>query len=258
MLLQCPKTHRHRIKPYTGSVLTTSISLHRSSKPKFSFCSQIRRFQHSFRSSYSDDTTEQGDALPTTEAEEIQETPIAINELLVEEEAAKEETPKEVLEVEEPVKKEAPQEVVLVEEPVKKEIPSEEIAVSAVAPTAATETTEATEKEAAPVKAVGPVGCPEGFTLNFYWLKANLVIAVDQIFSKDQRSPLTDYYVWPKNDAWEEIRKTLKANPWISESDQVCLLNRVTEVINYWQEGETRHTLEEARSTFPDCVFMGA
>lgn len=40
--------------------------------------------------------------------------------------------------------------------------------------------------------------------------------------------------------------------------DTIMLLNRVTEVINYWQEEGDRHELNEARSSFPDCVFQGA
>jgi 30S ribosomal protein 3 len=36
------------------------------------------------------------------------------------------------------------------------------------------------------------------------------------------------------------------------------LLNRLTEVINYWQEQETKHTLDEAKAAFADCSFIGA
>ena len=38
--------------------------------------------------------------------------------------------------------------------------------------------------------------------------------------------------------------------------DKVLLLNKTTEVINYWQE-ETKHTLEEAQAQFNDCQFQG-
>lgn len=39
------------------------------------------------------------------------------------------------------------------------------------------------------------------------------------------------------------------------------LLNRVTEVINFWQEGQDNpggaYTVEDAKAMFPDCSFMG-
>lgn len=38
--------------------------------------------------------------------------------------------------------------------------------------------------------------------------------------------------------------------------DNVMLLNRLTEVINFWQDSESKHTIEEARAYFPDCAFM--
>lgn len=40
--------------------------------------------------------------------------------------------------------------------------------------------------------------------------------------------------------------------------DKVILLNRLTEVINFWQEEESKHSTEEARAAFPDCTFSGA
>lgn len=33
-----------------------------------------------------------------------------------------------------------------------------------------------------------------------------------------QRTPVTEYYFWPKVDAWEELKKTLDAKEWISET----------------------------------------
>jgi hypothetical protein len=32
------------------------------------------------------------------------------------------------------------------------------------------------------------------------------------------RTPLTEYYFWPKVDAWEELKKTLDSKDWISET----------------------------------------
>ena len=40
--------------------------------------------------------------------------------------------------------------------------------------------------------------------------------------------------------------------------DKVLLLNKTTEVINFWQDEEKKHSLEEAQAQFPDCKFQGA
>ena len=44
-------------------------------------------------------------------------------------------------------------------------------------------------------------------------------------------------------------------SPLPSHRDKVILLNRLTEVINFWQAEDTKHTVEEARQKFPDCAF---
>lgn len=37
--------------------------------------------------------------------------------------------------------------------------------------------------------------------------------------------------------------------------DRIILLNRLTQLINYWQDEEVKHTIDEARVEFPDCSF---
>ena len=45
---------------------------------------------------------------------------------------------------------------------------------------------------------------------------------------------------------------------WCMCRDKVLLLNKTTEVINYWQDEEKKHSLEEAQAHFPECRFQGA
>lgn len=99
---------------------------------------------------------------------------------------------------------------------------------------------------------------PPEFKLRFLWLQKNIAVAVDQTFRDGNSSPLTEFFFWPRKDAWEELKAALEAKNWISERDTVLLLNRTTEVINFWQEEGEKHTLEEAREQFPDCEFLGA
>jgi 30S ribosomal protein 3 len=62
------------------------------------------------------------------------------------------------------------------------------------------------------------------FKLNILWLKNELGIAVDQLQS-EERIPLTEYFFWPKNDAWDQIRRELETKPWISTIEKGNLLN---------------------------------
>lgn len=95
------------------------------------------------------------------------------------------------------------------------------------------------------------------FTFRILWLDNNVAIAIDHIIGKNS-SPLTSYFFWPRNDAWEQLKSELDSKPWISENEKIGLLNQATEIINFWQEEGKKQSIKKAQNKFPEFIFAGS
>ena len=59
--------------------------------------------------------------------------------------------------------------------------------------------------------------------LKVLWLKNVLGLAIDQTVIK-QSYPLTQYYFWPRTEAWDQLKLELDSKPWLSDKEKISTL----------------------------------
>ena len=96
------------------------------------------------------------------------------------------------------------------------------------------------------------------YNLNVLYLEKCIGLAIDQQLASGERAPVTEYFMWPSKDAWDQLKTQLESMPWISQTESIHLLNNATQIINFWQDEEVKHTMDEATLEFPDVTFLGA
>nr|UXD06265.1 putative ribosomal protein PSRP-3/Ycf65 [Eutreptia sp. CCAC 1914B] len=96
------------------------------------------------------------------------------------------------------------------------------------------------------------------FKLKFLWLEKSIAFALDEKIG-ERVNPITEYFFWPRTDAWEELKLELEKKTWISSNESIEILNQTTEIINYWEEkNENKNIqLKEIEKKFPNCIFIG-
>ena len=87
------------------------------------------------------------------------------------------------------------------------------------------------------------------------WLKNILGLSIDQMVV-DHSYPLTQYYFWPKTEAWEQLKLELDSKPWLSEKDKILALNLITDVVNYWQTSRKIENFDVIKNKFNTVDFV--
>lgn len=96
------------------------------------------------------------------------------------------------------------------------------------------------------------------FILKFFWLDTTIAVSLSQKVG-GRAIPLTEYFFWPQTDSWSSMKSFLEGESgWISDNETSLLLNRITEVINFWQEKESSREkdIDKVQEKFPDCIFL--
>lgn len=96
------------------------------------------------------------------------------------------------------------------------------------------------------------------FVLALHWGNDSLLINLNQKVG-DSLKPTTVSFLWPQTDAWEDIRKYLNKQNWISKSDSILILNHITEVIECWEleKSSNKKDVTKLKERFFNSRFTG-
>ena len=91
--------------------------------------------------------------------------------------------------------------------------------------------------------------------LKVLWLKNVLGLAIDQKVIK-HRYPVTQYYFWPRTEAWDQLKLELDSKGWLPEKEKVLILNLATDVITHWRTNRNTDSIDTVQNQFKEAVFV--
>jgi 30S ribosomal protein 3 len=80
------------------------------------------------------------------------------------------------------------------------------------------------------------------FVFKILWSTSWVGVAVDEVDSKNYRTPLTAFYFWPREDGWKLLKSELESKPWMNQKIKQELLNSYTSIVNFWLENINNKT----------------
>jgi len=92
--------------------------------------------------------------------------------------------------------------------------------------------------------------------LKVLWAKHFLGLAIDYVTNKNQRIPVTNYFFWPKTEAWEQLKIELAVKSWIKDDEKIKILNSTSEVMNFWLLNRNKNEFNDLKINFPKVKIL--
>ena len=89
--------------------------------------------------------------------------------------------------------------------------------------------------------------------LKLVWQEQFLGLSLNQIID-NHSIPITSYFIWPKTDAWEQLKFELDSKPWLQEAEKVMVLNNITRLMNQWREKRSISQLTDIEMRFSATI----
>jgi len=96
---------------------------------------------------------------------------------------------------------------------------------------------------------------PLKLKLKVFYAESFLGLSIDQV-NASYTIPVTSYYLWPRTDAWEQLKLELDSKKWIQNSEKIKILNHTAEIMNYWRKNRTSKNDNQIKSKFTELNFI--
>jgi len=99
------------------------------------------------------------------------------------------------------------------------------------------------------------LGLAQKLKLNVLWLKDILGLSIDIVVGK-QTYQVTQYYFWPRTEAWDQLKLELDSKPWLPEKEKIFILNMATDIITYWRSNRSNDVIQDFKKKFSEATFV--